>query len=39
MPQNFREAGFYFVRVEMGLLYELVPPGGKPYTSTEEQLD
>ena len=39
MPQNFREAGFYFVRVEMGLLYELVPPGGRPYTSTEEQLD
>ena len=39
MPQNFRDAGFYFVRVEKGLLYELVPPGGKPYTSIEEQQD
>ena len=38
-PQHFRDAGFYFVRVEKGLLYELVPPGGKPYTSIEEQQD
>ena len=29
---NFREAGFEIVRVEKGILYELVPPGEKPYT-------
>lgn len=38
-PQNFRMAGFYFVRVEKGLLYELVPEGRQPYTSPEEQRD
>ncbi|HET7479095.1 MAG TPA: DUF2723 domain-containing protein [Rubrobacteraceae bacterium] len=35
-PHNFIEAGFKIVRVEKGLLYELVPPGGKQYTSEKE---
>lgn len=39
VPNNFREAGFYFVRVEKGLLYELVPIGRQPFTSPEEQRD
>jgi hypothetical protein len=33
---NFRDAGFDIVRVERGILYELVPPGGKRYTSELE---
>lgn len=33
---NFRDAGFEIVRVERGILYELVPPGGKQYTSELE---
>jgi hypothetical protein len=38
-PENFREAGFDIVRVEKGILYELVPPGGKRYTSEREAQD
>ena len=34
--QNFRDAGFEIVRVERGVLYELVPPNGKQYTSELE---
>lgn len=36
---NFRDAGFEIVRVERGILYELVPPGGKRYTSELESRD
>jgi hypothetical protein len=36
---NFRDAGFDIVRVERGILYELVPPGGKRYTSELEARD
>jgi len=31
-PSNFRDAGIGIVRVEKGVLYELVPPGGKQHT-------
>jgi hypothetical protein len=34
---DFRNTGFSVIRVEGDLLYELVPPGGTPYTSPEEQ--
>jgi len=36
-PQNFWNADFNIVRVERGVLYELVPPGGKTYTPPREQ--
>ena len=32
----FRKAGFRVVTVEDGLLYELLPPGRKPYNGTRE---
>ena len=35
---NFREAGFEIVRVEKGILYELVPPGEEPYTKDADQI-
>lgn len=38
-PENFRDAGFDIVQVEKGILYELVPPGGKRYTSEREAQD
>jgi len=31
-PSNLRDAGIGIVRVEQGVLYELVPPGGKQHT-------
>jgi hypothetical protein len=33
----FRNAGFSVLIVEPGILYELVPPGGTPYTGSETQ--
>ena len=36
-PQNFWNADFNIVRVERGILYELVPPGGRTYTPPQEQ--
>lgn len=35
-PHNFIKGGFKIVRVEKNILYELVPPGGKRYTSKAE---
>ena len=37
-PQNFYKAGWQTVKVE-GNLFELVPPGRKPFTPIEEQQD
>ena len=31
-PSNFRDADIGIIRVEKGVLYELVPPGGKQHT-------
>jgi hypothetical protein len=36
-PEDFEEAGFTLVPVEEDVLYELVPPGGTPYTVPEER--
>ena len=36
-PEDFEEAGFTLVPVEEDVLYELVPPGGTPYTAPEER--
>ena len=36
-PDNFREAGFEIVPVERGILYELVLPGGEPYTKNKDR--
>lgn len=38
-PKNFIGAGIDIVRVEKNILYELVPPGGKRYTSEKESRD
>ncbi len=37
-PQNFYDAGWQTIKVE-GSLFELVPPGRKPFTPIEEQRD
>lgn len=36
-PCDFQNTGFSVIRVEGDLLYEIIPPGGTPYTSPEEQ--
>ncbi len=36
-PEDFEEAGFSIITVEEGILYELVPPGGTPYTVPDER--
>ncbi len=36
-PEDFESAGFTIVPVEEGVLYELVPPGGTPYTVPTER--
>lgn len=38
-PQNFIDADIDIVRVEKNILYELVPPGEKRYTSVKEARD